>query len=246
MPSGIVDTTFDFRTDAGGKDPDCASPTLRRFHRFLWSKPLPDERFFELDGASPHGYLLHDSDIGKFMLTSDSVIATFTRYKSMRHITECFPLEENESFQSVGYTMGGMMIFPGNRVERKPTLNGARGLSRTISDRMDLTLECIRRHYLGQDNPLGPTLRRYADFFAIFSHFRGYVEFFLLQDLVAEDFSEIRFFLPFEDFNRRGAPADVEAYRSYRRASIEFVTARNKRIDLWTSQNPPRESPACR
>lgn len=36
-----VDTTFDLRTDAGGKDPDIYSPTLREYHRLLWSKPLP-------------------------------------------------------------------------------------------------------------------------------------------------------------------------------------------------------------
>jgi hypothetical protein len=50
-----------------------------------------------------------------------------------------------------GYTMGGMMVFPGNRVDGKLTLNAARGLKRKISDRMDLTLECIRRYYRHKD-----------------------------------------------------------------------------------------------
>ena len=36
-----IDITSDFRTDSNGKDPDLASPTLRRYHRLLWSKPLP-------------------------------------------------------------------------------------------------------------------------------------------------------------------------------------------------------------
>jgi hypothetical protein len=48
-----IDITFDFRTDATGKnpDPDASSPTLLRYHRLLWSKPLPSSRHFN----SPHG-----------------------------------------------------------------------------------------------------------------------------------------------------------------------------------------------
>ena len=239
MHHPAIDTTFDFRTDARGKDPDWASPTLRRYHRLLWSKRLPDGRMFELDDSTPGAYLRHESDIGSFLLTSDSVMATYTGWKSMRHITGNFTEGENEFFRSNGYTIGGMMVFPGNRIERKPTLNGARGLSRTIADRMDLTLECIRRHYLGEESPLGPTLRLYVDFFSLFTNFRGYVEFFLLQDLVAEDFSEVRFFLPPEDFSRRGVPADLQSYVAYRQASLNFIAARNRRIDLWSAGLTP-------
>jgi len=38
-----IDVAFDFRTDAKGKtpDPDKDSPTLRLYHRLLWSKRLP-------------------------------------------------------------------------------------------------------------------------------------------------------------------------------------------------------------
>jgi hypothetical protein len=35
---------------------------------------------------------------------------------------------------------------------------------RKISDRFDLTLECIRWYYVGQSSPLGETLARYRDF----------------------------------------------------------------------------------
>ena len=37
----LIDTSFDFRVDVGGKDPDSHSPTLRRYHKRLWSRPLP-------------------------------------------------------------------------------------------------------------------------------------------------------------------------------------------------------------
>lgn len=38
-----IDITFDFRTDASGKnpEPDASSPTLLRYHHLLWSKSLP-------------------------------------------------------------------------------------------------------------------------------------------------------------------------------------------------------------
>ena len=40
-PLKAIDSTFDFRSDTPpGKDPDARSPTLRRYHQLLWSKPL--------------------------------------------------------------------------------------------------------------------------------------------------------------------------------------------------------------
>ena len=135
-----------------------------------------------------------------------------------------------EAFCAVGYTIGGMIIFPSNRVDGRQTINGARGFTRRIADRFDLTLECIRRYYVAAPSPLGETLARYADFFALFGDLRGYVDFFLLQDLVDPFTGEIRFFLPFDDFNGPAVPQDVDAYRAYRSRSIEFVSARNRRI----------------
>ena len=40
---------FDFRTDAGGKDLDVHSPTLRPYHRLLWSKRVPSAEAFDQD-----------------------------------------------------------------------------------------------------------------------------------------------------------------------------------------------------
>ncbi|HZL07100.1 MAG TPA: hypothetical protein VFE45_17040 [Coriobacteriia bacterium] len=226
-----LDTSFDFRTDAGGKDPDAHSPTLRRYHRLLWSKPLPGGAPFDLDVGSPGTYLHHRSALGEFCLSSDSVIPTFTWWTAMQPIIEQLTEAEIESFTAISYTVGGMVVFPSNRIDGKPTINGARGFNRKIADRFDLTLECIRRHYRTEDSPLGETLGRYRDFFALFEDFHGYVDFFLLQDLVDGDFSSVRFFLPFHDFTTPSVPRDVDAYREYRRLSIEFVEARNRRID---------------
>lgn len=231
-----IDVTFDFRSDTPpGMDPDRYSPTLRRYHKFLWSKPLPNGRLFQLDDTRKSAYLHHESDLGEFILWSDSVIPTFTRWKSLKHITERLSEQENEEFRAIGYTIGGMMVFPGNRIQRKNTINGARGFSRKIADRMDTTLECIRRHYLGETGPLADTLARYESFFALFGDFTGYVNFFLLQDLVSADSSGVKFFTPFDDFNATAVPRDHDTYLSYRSRTIDFVRARNRRIERYAA-----------
>lgn len=61
----MIDTSDDFRTDAGGKDPDTHSPTLRRYHKDLWSKPLPSGALFDLDDTTPGVYLHHRSGLGE-------------------------------------------------------------------------------------------------------------------------------------------------------------------------------------
>ena len=70
------------------------------------------------------------------------------------------------------------------------TINGSRGINHKIKDRFDLTLECIRRHYFNEDNPLSDTLQRYSDFFSLFQKFQGYIDFFLLQDLKCEIYTD--------------------------------------------------------
>jgi len=79
------------------------------------------------------------------------------------------------------------------------------------------------------ESPLAPTLARYADFFALFGDFSGYVKFFLLDDLVTDDYV-IKFFMPFDDFNTPAVPQDLDSYKKYRLQSIDFINARNRRI----------------
>ena len=123
-----IDITFDFRSDTPqGRDPDALSPTLRRYHKLLWSKPLPSN----------------------------------------------------------------------------------------------------------EGSPLGDTLARYADYFRLFGDFRGYVEFFLLQDLVTDDCAAVKFFLPFNGFNSSPVPDSMAAYLDYRALAVDFIEARNQRIQTW-------------
>jgi len=238
----VIDTAFDVRTDARGKDPDTYSTTLCLYHRCLWSKPLPGgtlTRFELVAPATPPFYLHHRSDVGEFWLSSDSVIATFTSYHTLKPIVGQLTDAENEAFLAIAYTIGGFLLWPANKVDGKPTINGARGFLGNIADRLDLTVECIRRHYRGEQSPLGAVLARYNDFFAIFQDFRGYVDFWLLQDLIDDSYSAVKFFMPFDEFRPPAKPRDIDTYQEYRRLSIEFVEARNRRIDSLETASVP-------
>ena len=60
-------------------------------------------------------------------------------------------------------------------------------------------------------------------------HFNA-IDFWLLQDMVTDDYSAVRFFTPFDEFKPPAIPQDLHTYREYRRRSIEFVEARNRRM----------------
>jgi hypothetical protein len=226
-----IDTTFDFRTDTPpGKDPDRYSPTLRKYHKYLWSKYLPNGSLFKLGDNTPSVYLHHKSEIGEFFLSSDAVVPFFSRENKIVHITSQIPTAEIDEYNRIGYTIGGMMLFPGNRIGKHMTINGARGFHPKIKDRFDLTVECIRRHYLKQENPLKRTLNRYDDFFILFNDFKGFMDFFLLQDLVDSNYSQINYFYPFEGFDKSPIPHTKEAYISYANCAVDFILKRNQRI----------------
>ena len=88
---------------------------------------MPSGAPFELDVTTPPSYLHHRSELGEFWLSSDAVIPTFSRARELEHIIDQIPEAETEAFNRIGYTIGGMMVFPGNRVDRKMTINDARG-----------------------------------------------------------------------------------------------------------------------
>lgn len=226
----VSDVLFDVRSDTPpGKDPDSHSPRLRAMHRELWSKRLPDGRVFALSAVQRHPYLLHDSALGRFALSSDTIITSHRR--RLRHLYAAVPTEENEEFHRWGTVIASRLVFPGNRVGGRQTINQARGTHARIQDRFDLTLEAIRRHYANEDSPLAETLQRYASFFAIFGSFEGYVDFFLLQDAVEN--GRPKFFLPFDGFRTPALPTGHDDYSAYRAAQLRFAKARTARIEAW-------------
>ena len=130
------------------------------------------------------------------------------------------------------------MIWP-VRSAARPTLNQARGFGptgRIIGDRIDLTLECIRQHYLAQtDNPLSSVLAAYADFFARFENFGEFVEFFHFQPLVSPDLDAVEFLLPFDDFKRPATPTTTAEYVTYSEKSLAFLSGRQQLMANWVA-----------
>lgn len=229
-----IDTSFDVRKDSNGRDPDSASPILRSYHQQLWSKSLPSGALFNLE-RTPGAYLTHSSQLGDFNLSSDTISNSLRSNKRRASLIAQIPSVNLDAFQALGSTIGARILFPGNRVDRKPTINVARGFNAQIADRFDLTLECIRRHYLGQASPLTTTLDRYAGFFALFDSFEGYVDFFLLGDLV--QLGQIKFYLPFDGEFGQALPNTVDEYNEYMTKTMEFVAARNLRIHEWVANS---------
>jgi hypothetical protein len=129
------------------------------------------------------------------------VIPSFTREVRLAHIINQIPPVEHDAFKRIGYTIGGMMVFPGHRVGGKMTINGARGFSSADQGSVRSDGGVIRRHYRDEPSPLSDTLARYADSFDLFGDFAGYVDFFHLQDLAAPDHFIVECFLPFEGFH---------------------------------------------
>ena len=236
MSKLYIDTTFDVRTDSNGKDPDSFSDTLKQYHKTLWSKELPSGNLLKLDDTQNNAYLFHKSELGEFFLASDSIIHTYFKWKRTQHIITQIPEEEMTIFYNLAHTVGGFIIFPGNRINGGNTINQARGMSRTINDRIDLTLECIRRHYAHKASPLSDTITRYRDFFDLFLNFQNYCEFFLLQDLVTSDFANIRYFLPFDGFSANQIPKSVDEYQTYMQKNIEFLMSRNRRVSAYNTE----------
>ena len=224
----VIDNSFDFRSDAGGRDPDQHSPTLRMYHKVLWSKELPDGHFFELSTDEPGHYLFHNSSRGQYTLASDGMIPSYRNWKRAQGLIALADEESVTEFQRLTYTIGGSIVFPRNRIDNRMTINGARGVAKAIADRFDLTLECIRRHYLGHISPLSGTLSNYKTFFDLFETFDQYVEFFALQDMVSG--GQVRHFLPFNDFVEAPIPATLKDYNYYMANAVEFLTKRGLRL----------------
>ena len=229
-----IDTTFNFYSDSGGKDPDSYSPTLKKYHKLLWSKPLPSGKVFTLSDTESDSYLTYISAQEKISLSSDSISNSYRDKKALSSIVQDLS-KEVEEFRNLGSTIGGYILFPNKKIDGKMTINGARGFNQKIADRFDLTLECIRLHYLGKPNPLQEALDQNSSFFKLFESFAGYVDFFLLQDLVDANYESINLFIPTKQmFESSPLPASKEEYLQYMKSSTSFTAKRNERIKAWS------------
>ena len=212
---------------AGNCDPDSASKSLQKVHQFLWSRTLPNGDNTCLKCGSGAGYLTWKD----FRFGSDSIITSFRYPKNKSLIDAVFRTLPDykaffESYTHKSYTIGGSIIFPKHR----GSINQKRGTNPLISDRWDLTLECIRRFYLGEDSPLYSTLEKDKAFFNLFMDFKGYVDFFFLQDCVSQDYSSVKIWLGKGDFKESPLPSTVEEYLAWIETELAFVEKRNRQI----------------
>ncbi|WP_369046691.1 DUF6994 family protein [Sinomonas sp. P10A9] len=247
----VFDVFFDYKTDRPARsrpDADRDSPRLRSDHELLWTKKLNSGVHFAptAPSARRNGYLIYtDTSEARHWYGSDAITSSYTgwsRPTSLAGAIASLNEDERSRYLNPPYTIGSAMIWPVRKKDR-PTINTARGFGpsgRLIGDRMDLTLECIRRHYSGeQDSPLAGVLGAYADFFELFDGFTEFVDYFHLQDLVTPDYNAVRFYLPFDNFERSGAPVTRDEYVTYREATLEFIAARARRMAEWVRRHHP-------
>ena len=227
IDKNTIDINFDFRNDTICGDPDTDSLKLYDFHKHLWNKALPNGKNLEtLVYGSKSSRLLIKNNLYD-NLSSDRMCPHFDG-KYNNKFDGWLTLSEKEDLKHVVRTIGGHILFPAHK-RNGFTINQARGVSRIISDRFDLTLECIRLFYLNEQNPLNDSLLRYEDFFELFLDFKGYINFFLLQDFINKN-DQVIFTIPFDGFNRSALPQNIKEYKEYSTKTIEIINKRNKRI----------------
>ena len=154
-----IDIHFDVQMDSNGKDPDSASPTLKAYHQLLWSKLLPNGQEMKLEIEK------NCLKWGDMWFGCDSITASFLhwRFPLREYVMQNIPhfAEWKIDYWHKTYTIGGSIIFPMHTW----SMNQARGCSAKICDRWDLTLECIRRFYVGEPTPLDKALEKDREFF---------------------------------------------------------------------------------
>ncbi len=230
-----IDTQYNFQAALGdpNKDADKYSLLLQDYHHFLWSKPLPNGAVFRLEKLNKACLLRYVYPQGIIVLSSDRAVATFSRWKRLQHIIAQIPQSKLEEFIDITETIGGIIVWPSTRVDGKSTINGERGFNRMICDRLDLTIECIRRYYNNESSPLYETFKRYDEFFRLFVDFKGYIDFFLFQDFVSDDYIKTKIASPFDNFGSIPVPATKEEYIAYVDHTTDLINARNNRIDAY-------------
>ena len=242
MDGPSIDVEVDFASYyLERRDPDRDSKLLYQWHQRLWGREVPGVGPFRLDveWAGGYGLRLHDNGGNQFRLGSDAMVPTWSSLGWARRFDPALVAEiasDRGEFFRLSSTIGGYIVLPRNSPgQTGQTLNQARGISRAIADRFDLTLECIRRHYQEPNrlSPLSEALERYDEFFNLFGTFETYVRFFLLDDIVTPDHSAVRSLMPGFGTATLDAPALPESpahYREYRSRGIAFLAARNARI----------------
>lgn len=250
------DLSFDYRTDKPAKtnpDADRDSPRLRLDHELLWSKQLRSGTVFKpvAPRVRRDGYLIWEDDQGsRRWYGSDAITHSYRSWERPPALVAAkagLSEDQRSAFLTPGYTIGSSSIWPVKSTAPR-SINQGRCFGparRTIADRIDLTLECIRRYYLGvpSDPYLGETIAAYPEFFDLFvDRFEEFVEFFHFQPLVTSD--GVRSLLDGEllnnyEFDREATPSSTDEYIAYRVNTLVFVEARSQLMADWVEKHHP-------
>lgn len=237
----LINVDFDFTSDCSywdsynngdsDTDPDIMSPTLRLYQQILYSRKTPSGKLLTLEqGKNPnYDYLICDGH----RFASDNIINMFERYRlpwSRKMEIDHYDDKIKEYIQ-VSYTIGAEIIFP----KHQNSINQCRGTNDYIQDRFDLTLECIRRFYEHKPNPLNDILNADKCFFDLFVDFKGYVDFFFLNDLVSEDYEHVKLFLGDNNdiFMRPPFPQNEREWKQLYDKQMMFLRQRRTRIEQF-------------
>jgi len=222
-----IDVNFDFCSEKGVELPDRDSTTLQKYHKLLWNKKLPNGEFPILSETDNNGLILK-TDTYELILSSDTMINPYTggNWDKKYDLSYLKTITEIDGFINTIHKIGNYILYP----RTKNSFNQNRGTYPKIKDRFDLSLECIKRYYNDEDSPLRETIQRYNQFFQLFNNFESYCEYYFLEDLTNETFTEINYFLPFNNFKEIPVPKNADEYRLYMNKATEFINNRNKRI----------------
>ena len=136
-------------------------------------------------------------------------------------------------------TIGGFIVFPSH----VNSINQMRGTKAEISDRFDLTLECIRRAYKqnefirNSNNPLFGINDQDKEFFNMFGSFENYIDFFFLQDWVDDNY-KVKNLLnnePLDDYSfseSNPLPTETDEWWTFYKNLMDRLDKRNTRIKL--------------
>lgn len=252
----MIDVNADFTSDVQGyweafeknnlhskcKDPDVCSKLMQEYHKELWSRKLPNGQNMELKSGCGSYYLYWQN----FRFGADSIVNMYFHHKGVQSLLNeeikqalIKNFDETTDFKDFvkkylykTYTIGGSIIFPKNGVTNSINI---RRYS-LLKDRFDLTLECIRRYYEKEASPMSKVLQANAQFFALFCDFKGYVNFFFLQDLVNEDYSKINYFNSANKFEKVSYPQTEKDWLDLYNNQMNFVKKRNERIRDFVSK----------
>lgn len=169
---------------------------------------------------------------------SDSITASF-RYKNYLYMFEQIKKavpdyrKYYEDYLAVSDTIAGYVIFP----KHQNSMNQCRGTRSSVCDRWDITLDCIRRFYLGEKSQLSDVLETDREFYELFIDFKGYVDFFFLNDAVSADYSSVDQWAHFPAAGESALPQTCEEYLQYIEKELQFIRKRRERIRKFYSEN---------